>query len=72
MELCYLAAYVRTEDEQYKIWVPKRAATKATWPGYLDNSVAGGITTGDSPLETLIRECGKLIYLCSRSLQHVG
>ena len=30
-----------------------------SWPGCLDNSVAGGITTGDSPLETIIRECGE-------------
>jgi len=29
------------------------------WPGYLDNSAAGGITTGDSPLESAIREAAE-------------
>ncbi|KAI3613414.1 hypothetical protein CBS9595_004247 [Malassezia furfur] len=28
-----------------------------TWPGYLDNSVAGGITAGDSPRASMVREC---------------
>lgn len=51
----HLTAY--TPD--YRIWVPRRAATKSTWPGYLDNSVAGGITAGDGPWESTIRECGE-------------
>ncbi|KDQ20859.1 hypothetical protein BOTBODRAFT_100535 [Botryobasidium botryosum FD-172 SS1] len=40
-----------------KMWIPKRAATKQTWPGYLDNTVAGGIPHGLSPLEAIIKEC---------------
>ncbi|WFD36494.1 thiamine diphosphokinase [Malassezia cuniculi] len=40
-----------------RIWVPQRSRTKQTWPGYLDNSVAGGITAGESVLETVVREC---------------
>lgn len=47
--------------QRYRIWVPRRSKTKQTWPGYLDNSVAGGITAGDSPLETVVRECGALL-----------
>lgn len=43
----------------YHIWVPKRASTKATWPGYLDNSAAGGISAGDMPFESMVRECGE-------------
>ena len=39
-----------------KIWVPKRAKTKQTWPGYLDNSVAGGLPSGLSPFECLVKE----------------
>lgn len=42
---------------EYKIWVPRRASTKSTFPGMLDNSVAGGISAGDTPLESMIREC---------------
>lgn len=40
-----------------KVWVPQRSSTKATWPGYLDNSVAGGIVAGDLPMESMVREC---------------
>ena len=29
------------------------------WPGALDNSVAGGISAGDQPMESMIRECGE-------------
>jgi hypothetical protein len=43
----------------YRIWVPRRVSTKATWPGYLDNSAAGGITAGDLPYESMVRECGE-------------
>jgi len=28
-----------------------------SWPNKLDNTAAGGITAGDSPTETIIREC---------------
>ncbi|CAO1617436.1 unnamed protein product [Sympodiomycopsis kandeliae] len=54
----HLTAY--TIDEQSKnlsLWTPRRASNKATWPDYLDNSVAGGITSGDLPRESIIREC---------------
>ena len=50
-------AFVK-RDNEYLFWVPRRAATKQTWPGCLDNSVAGGITAGDNPWETIVRECG--------------
>ncbi|GJE93476.1 nudix hydrolase domain-containing protein [Phanerochaete sordida] len=39
-----------------RVWVPKRAKTKQTWPGYFDNSVAGGIPAGYSPFESLVKE----------------
>ena len=29
------------------------------WPSHLDNTVAGGITAGDLPLESVIRECAE-------------
>jgi len=38
-------------------WVPTRAKTKPTWPGYLDNTVAGGIPSGSSSFDTLVKEC---------------
>ncbi|KAF8719034.1 hypothetical protein AX14_011536 [Amanita brunnescens Koide BX004] len=39
------------------LWVPTRARTKSTWPGYLDNTVAGGIPSGLSAFEALVKEC---------------
>ncbi|OCH94619.1 nudix hydrolase 20 [Obba rivulosa] len=39
-----------------KIWVPTRSRTKQTWPGYLDNSVAGGIPSGLGAFESLVKE----------------
>jgi 8-oxo-dGTP pyrophosphatase MutT (NUDIX family) len=41
------------------IWTARRAATKATDPGMLDNLVAGGVTTGEDAWQTLLRECGE-------------
>nr|POE66645.1 uncharacterized protein CFP56_72068 [Quercus suber] len=56
---CHMTAYTksRNEDgEEMKLWVPRRSPTKQTYPGLLDNTVAGGIATGESPLESVIRE----------------
>lgn len=38
------------------LWIAKRALTKATDPGKLDNLVGGGVPHGQTPLETLVRE----------------
>ncbi|PVU90188.1 hypothetical protein BB560_006230 [Smittium megazygosporum] len=42
---------------QIKMWVAKRSLTKSTYPGMLDQIVAGGISAGEMPFHTLIREC---------------
>lgn len=39
-----------------KIWVPRRSRTKSTYPGMLDNSVAGGLSMWDTPIQCLVRE----------------
>ncbi|KAE9976026.1 hypothetical protein EG328_002865 [Venturia inaequalis] len=43
-------------EKQVKIWVPRRSRTKQTYPGMLDNTVAGGITAGEAPFESVVRE----------------
>ncbi|KAJ1033011.1 hypothetical protein NDA16_000290 [Ustilago loliicola] len=54
----HLTAYtVAPGTGELKVWVPQRSSTKSTWPGYLDNSVAGGIVAGDLPMESMVREC---------------
>ncbi|KAJ9125501.1 hypothetical protein QFC22_000462 [Naganishia vaughanmartiniae] len=52
----HMTAY-EGEGSGMKVWVPRRSATKATWPGKLDNSVAGGIPSGMTPFECLVKEC---------------
>ncbi|EIW79655.1 hypothetical protein CONPUDRAFT_106295 [Coniophora puteana RWD-64-598 SS2] len=37
-------------------WIPTRAKTKQTWPGYLDNTVAGGIPSGMPIFESIVKE----------------
>lgn len=38
------------------LWIARRAATKATDPGKLDNLVGGGVAHGQLPAEALVRE----------------
>ncbi|GAA5824043.1 hypothetical protein JCM3770_005135 [Rhodotorula araucariae] len=55
----HCTAYVEEEGEPLKLWVPRRSATKPTWPSMLDNTVAGGITAGDTPRQSILRECAE-------------
>ncbi|KAL1311869.1 hypothetical protein AAFC00_001941 [Neodothiora populina] len=50
--------YVTSEKDkkELKLWTPRRAATKQTYGGMLDNTVAGGMATNEKPLECVIRE----------------
>lgn len=54
----HMNAYVEDPSAPHgiKVWVPKRAADKSTFPGMLDNTVAGGLMTGEDPFECIIRE----------------
>ena len=51
----HLTAYTNGE-EGIKIWIPRRHAHKSTYGGMLDNTVAGGISFGETALGSLIRE----------------
>lgn len=57
---CHMTAYtkVKTEggEDEIKIWVPRRAANKQTYGGMLDNTVAGGVSVGETPFQSLVRE----------------
>lgn len=39
-----------------QMWIARRAPTKATDPGLLDNLIGGGVPHGQTPCETLVRE----------------
>ena len=51
----HLNVYVQS-PEGIEVWIPRRSQSKPTFPGKLDNSVAGGISNGLSPRETIIKE----------------
>ncbi|KAJ1977042.1 hypothetical protein H4R35_002451 [Dimargaris xerosporica] len=53
----HINGYTRAPDGSLLMWVAKRSATKPTFPGMLDNVVAGGIAYGDGVLATVIKEC---------------
>jgi 8-oxo-dGTP pyrophosphatase MutT (NUDIX family) len=53
---CHLNGFVRTV-EGLKMWVGKRSKTKQTYPGMLDQMVAGGLASGSKPSETIVKEC---------------
>ncbi|ROV86755.1 hypothetical protein VSDG_10197 [Cytospora chrysosperma] len=44
------------ETGAIKIWVPRRSRHLASYPGMLDNTVAGGVKAEESPLECIIHE----------------
>jgi len=51
----HLTVYTRTPSGM-KIWVPRRSPTIATYPNKLDSTVAGGVSAGTTPFETIVRE----------------
>lgn len=55
----HLTAYTRDAHGGLRIWTPRRAKSKQTYGGMLDNAVAGGIASGESPFESLVRECAE-------------
>ncbi|SZF05155.1 unnamed protein product [Blumeria hordei] len=57
----HMTAYTIDKNSEYgiKIWVPRRSMRKQTFGGMLDNTVAGGIATGELPLESLVREANE-------------
>ncbi|KAI6002170.1 NUDIX hydrolase domain-like protein [Pisolithus albus] len=55
----HMTIYQQAHGSEMQIWVPTRSRTKQTWPGYLDNSVAGGIPSGMSVFESLVKEAAE-------------
>ncbi|CAI6334849.1 unnamed protein product [Periconia digitata] len=55
---CHLNGYVKT-DSGIKYWVPRRARTKVSFPGMLDNTVGGSLRSRESPLDCIVREAAE-------------
>lgn len=47
----------KTSDNTLKMWIPRRSATKSTYPGMLDNTVAGGLAHPYTIWENVVKEC---------------
>jgi 8-oxo-dGTP pyrophosphatase MutT (NUDIX family) len=47
---------VGSDGRPSHLWIARRADTKPTDPGLLDNLIGGGVPFGQSPLECLLRE----------------
>ncbi|KAJ1665805.1 hypothetical protein IW140_002887 [Coemansia sp. RSA 1813] len=47
------------EGDPVRMWIAKRAQTKQTWAGYLDNMAAGGIGNGDGIFASVVKECAE-------------
>jgi len=54
----HMTGFVRT-PEGLRIWVPLRSRTKSTYPGMLDNTVAGGQPIDLGIFENLVKECAE-------------
>jgi len=54
----HVNGYVRGADGLH-MWIARRADGKSTYPGMLDNMVAGGQPIGLGLMENLIKECGE-------------
>lgn len=52
----HLNGYVRTNG-RISLWIGRRSRTKHTYPGMLDNAVAGGLPYGLTARECLVKEC---------------
>jgi len=52
----HMTIYQEDSDHGIRIWVATRARTKQTWPGYLDNTIAGGIPSGTGIFESIVKE----------------
>lgn len=54
----HMNGYVRRADGLH-LWIGRRSKTKPTYPGELDNTVAGGLPAGYDPLDNLVKECAE-------------
>ncbi|MCJ1394453.1 hypothetical protein MMC18_007331 [Xylographa bjoerkii] len=61
----HMTGYVKSEDPSIsiknglQIWVARRSLSKQTYPGMLDNTIGGGVPSGDEPLTSLLREAAE-------------
>lgn len=47
----------KTKEKILKMWIPRRSLTKSTYPGMLDNTIAGGLAYPYGIWENVVKEC---------------
>ncbi len=55
----HLNGYVKGADGPRQMWIARRALGKMTYPGQLDNLVAGGQPVGLGLFENMLKECAE-------------
>ncbi len=55
----HVNGFVTAADGSCRMWVAHRARGKATFPGMLDNLVAGGQPEDITPADNVVKECGE-------------
>ena len=55
----HMTGYIEDPKEGLKLWVARRSKTKQTFPNMLDNTAAGGMSTGEHPYGCAIREAAE-------------
>lgn len=69
------AVHINGFTPQGHVWCARRALSKATDPGMLDNVTAGGLPTGENAMDCALRELEEeagFTGLCSQSLEYAG
>ncbi|KAK5627299.1 hypothetical protein RRF57_003014 [Xylaria bambusicola] len=51
----HMIEWVMTADGM-KIWVPRRALTKMSFPKTFDSTVGGSLVSGERPIDSIVRE----------------
>jgi 8-oxo-dGTP pyrophosphatase MutT (NUDIX family) len=69
----HLNGYVAdTQGRPTHLWLAQRSASKSTDPGLWDNLVAGGVPSGQTPQQTLVREAWEEAGLLQAQLRGAG
>ncbi|KAJ4383085.1 hypothetical protein N0V85_008530 [Neurospora sp. IMI 360204] len=58
----HMTVYSRPKNgqrEDFRFWIPRRDRGKSTYPGRLDQAVAGGVARGETPWECIVREAAE-------------
>ena len=67
----HLVGYVKTKKNNIKIWTPLRSPNKRVEPNKLDNTIAGGVSAGETIHDALKREGYEEASLKSNVLNNV-